>query len=307
MIIPRTESFPVEAAPRRRSRIRRFFQILLVTGVLAFLLDLLAGTWLIAPRQKHFPIPVGIDYTVEPVTFPSESGATVQGWLIPAANARAVVILMHGVHADRTTMLERVPFLHAAGYTLLLFDFQAHGETVGKHITFGYLESRDATAAVAFARQKFPDAKIGVLGVSMGGAAALLAQPPLPVAAMIVESAYPTIEQAIDDRLVVRLGPWGKYGARLLTWQLRPRLGFGVEDLCPIRSVANITVPKFFMAGDKDRNTTLAESQALFAAAAEPKQLWIVPGAGHVDLHHFARAEYEQRVLAFLREHLGGA
>jgi len=63
-------------------------------------------------------------------------------------------------------------------------------------------------------------------------------------------------------------------------------------------------VPKFFLVGDMDCNTTLAESRALFAAAAEPKQLWIVPGAGHVDLHHFARAEYEQKVLAFLAEHL---
>jgi len=294
----------MEAAPRRRSRIRRIFQVLLVTGVLAFLLDLLAGTLLIAPRQNHFPMPVEKDYALEPVTFPSESGAMVQGWLIPARKAKAVVILMHGVHADRTTMLERVPFLHAAGYALLLFDFQAHGETLGRHITFGYLESRDATAAVAFARQKFPGAKVGVLGVSMGGAAALLAQPPLPVEAIIVESVYPTIEQAVADRLMVRLGPWGKYGAPLLTWQLRPRLGFGVEELCPIRSVANLTVPKFFLAGDKDRNTTLAESQALFATAAEPKQLWIVNRAGHVDLHHFAKAEYEQKVLAFLGEHL---
>ena len=113
----------VAGIPRRPARIRKIIQILLVSGVLAFLLDLLAGSVLIAPRQHHFPMPAGKDYTVEPVTFPSGSGATVQGWLIPVQDARGVVILMHGVHADRTTMLERVPFLHAAGYALLLFDF----------------------------------------------------------------------------------------------------------------------------------------------------------------------------------------
>ena len=155
-----------------------------------------------------------------------------------------------------------------------------------------------------YVHQKYPGVNVGLLGVSMGGAATLLARPSLPVEAIIVESVFPTIEEAVEDRLVVRLGPLGKLGAPLLTWQLRPRLEIGVEDLCPIRSAAKIATPKFFLAGDMDCNTTLAESRALFAAAAEPKQLWIVPGAGHVDLHHFARAEYEQKVLAFLAEHL---
>jgi fermentation-respiration switch protein FrsA (DUF1100 family) len=211
---------------------------------------------------------------------------------------------MHGVRANRLTVLNRVSFLHAAGYSVLLFDFQAHGETVGRHITYGYLESRDAAAAVAFVHQKDPAAKTAVLGVSMGGAAALLASPPLPVNALIVESVYPTITQAIEDRLIVRLGPWGRFGAPLLSWQLKPRLGIGVEDLCPIRSAAKITVPKFFLAGGADRLTTAEESQALFDAAAGPKQLWIVPGAGHQDLHAFAPAEYERRVRAFLAESL---
>jgi len=48
----------------------------------------------------------------------------------------------------------------------------------------------------------------------------------------------------------------------------------------------------------------LAESQALFDAAAEPKQLWIVPGAGHEDLRAFAPEAYEKKVLAFLAENL---
>ena len=249
-------------------------------------------------------VPRGLENVVEPVAFPSTSGAVVQGWLIPAPNSRGVVILMHGVRTDRRTVLNRVGFLHLAGYSLLLFDFQAHGETTGRHITFGYLESRDASASVDFVRHTFPGQKIAVLGVSLGGVAALLAQPPLPVDAMIVESTYPTIEQAIEDRLMVWLGPWGKFGAPLLTWQLKPRLGIGVDDLYPIRGAARTSVPKFIMAGDADRNTMLPESRALFEAAAGPKQLWIVPGAGHVDLHEFDPESYERQVLGFLGRYL---
>ena len=296
---------PIPASgPRRRIRWHRLLFGLLGGLALAFLLDLAAGSLLMAPHQCRLEPPAGVEYTVESVAFPSASGATVRGWLVPARDPRGVIILMHGVRADRRTMLSRVPFLHHAGYGVLLFDFQAHGETVGQHITFGHLESRDATAAAEFVRQKYPGVKTAVLGVSLGGAAALLAEPPLPVNAMIIELAYPTIEQAVEDRLMIRFGPWGKYGAPLLTWQMKPRLGFGPEDLCPIRQAARITVPKFFLAGAADRHTTLAESQALFDAAAEPKQLWIVPGAGHEDLRAFAPEAYEKKVLAFLAENL---
>ena len=144
---------------------------------------------------------------------------------------------------------------------MLLFDFQAHGESIGKHITAGYLESRDASAAVDFIHQKFPGEKICVSGFSMGGAAAVLAQPPLPVNAMILESVYPTIDQAVTDRLEIRFGWLGKLGTPFLTCQLRPRLGVGVAGLRPIEQVGKITVPKFFVAGTADRDTTLQESQ----------------------------------------------
>jgi pimeloyl-ACP methyl ester carboxylesterase len=238
------------------------------------------------------------------VEFSSSSGATLHGWLVPGRPGKGVIILLHGIRGNRLQMLDNTRFLFHAGYSVLLFDFQAHGESLGKHITAGYLESRDATAAVNFVRQKMPAEKIGVIGFSMGGAAALLAQPPLPVNTLVLESVYPTITQAVEDRLTDRFGWLGQFGVPFLTWQLKPRLGFGADDLCPIRQAAKLTVPKFFIAGTDDHLTTLNESKAMFAAAAEPKQFWWVNGAGHIDLDRFATAEYEKRVLDFLAKSL---
>ena len=61
---------------------------------------------------------------------------------------------------------------------------------------------------------------------------------------------------------------------------------------------------KFFIAGTADHDTRLPESQALFDAAAEPKQLWLVDGAAHVDMLAFAKTEYEKRILDFLAKNL---
>ena len=165
------------------------------------------------------------------VQFQSQSGATIHGWFVPGKKGAGAIILMHGVRANRLSMLGRARFLNHAGFAVLLFDFQAHGESAGEHITFGYLESRDAQAAVGFLRVNAQGEKIGVIGESMGGAATLLASPPLDVDAMVLEMVYPTIKQAVSNRLTRRLGSWAGILTPCLTWQLEPRLG--ITCRCP--------------------------------------------------------------------------
>jgi alpha-beta hydrolase superfamily lysophospholipase len=278
--------------------------IIFLVGALAFgLFAWHEGNVLVAPSNCEIGKPPA-DLPIESVQFQSSSGALIHGWLVTGQADKGIVILMHGIRANRLQLVNQAEFLFHAGYSVLLFDFQAHGESIGKHITAGYLESRDAVAAVNFIHQKYPGKKICADGFSMGGAAAVLAKPPLQVNAMILQSVYPTIEQAITDRLENRFSWFGQFGTPFLTWQLKPRLGFGTDDLCPIQQVGKITVPKFFIAGTADHDTRLPESQALFDAAAEPKQLWLVDGAAHVDMLAFAKAEYEKRTLDFLAKNL---
>jgi len=211
---------------------------------------------------------------------------------------------MHGVRGSRLNMVSRARFLSSAGYTVLLFDFQAHGESEGEHITTGYLESRDARAAVDFVHAEAPGERVGVLGVSMGGAAALLAEPPLDAQALVLEMVYPTIEQAIDDRLRLNLGSWAVVFRPLLTAQLKLRLGISADDLRPVEHVGRVAAPKLFIAGAADQHTTLEESRQIFDAAAEPKELWVVEGAQHQDLHALKGREYEERILSFFEKYL---
>jgi len=211
---------------------------------------------------------------------------------------------MHGVRANRLSMLGRARFLSRAGYSVLLFDFQAHGESHGQHITFGFLESKDASAAVSFLQAQAPNERIAIIGSSMGGAAAILATPPLPVKAMVLEMVYPTLDQAVADRLTIRLGSWSGVFTPLLTWQLKPRLGVSSSALRPIDNISRISAPKLFIAGTLDQHTRIDESRQLFSAASEPKELWEVSGAKHEDIYSFAKEEYERRILSFFEKTL---
>ncbi len=263
----------------------------------------IAGSFLSAPaRATVGNLPS--DLVGKPVEFSSDSGATLHGWLIQGQKGVGAIVLMHGVRATRLSMIDRARFLSQAGYTVLLFDFQAHGESSGDHITFGYLESMDARSAVRYLRANAPGERVGVIGVSMGGAAILLSSPPLDIEAMVLEMVYPTVDQAISNRLATRFGRVGSLLVPLLSWQLKPRLGVGADELRPIDKVSQISAPKFFIAGSEDKYTLLNESRQMFESARDPKELWIVNGAGHEDLYGFDGHEYERRVLDFFSRYL---
>ena len=210
------------------------------------------------------------------------------------------VVLAHGVRSDRTQMLGRARFLRAAGYGVLLFDAQAHGESAGDRITFGLREAHDARAAVAAARARLPAGPVAYLGVSQGGAAALLGSEPLAVDALILEAVYPTLREAIRDRIEIRLGPLADALAPLLVAQIPLRLGVGADEIAPIEGIRRAHAPLLLIAGGADRHTPLAESERLFAAAPPPKEMWVLQGATHVDFHALSPVEYERRVLGFL-------
>ncbi|HEY2856604.1 MAG TPA: alpha/beta fold hydrolase [Gemmatimonadaceae bacterium] len=241
------------------------------------------------------------------VVFPSRSGSSIRAWFAPGRAGAGAVLLLHGMGSNRASMLARADFLHQAGFAILAPDFQAHGESPGQHITFGALESFDAEAALAFLRSAAPGERVGIIGVSMGGAATLVGAKPLAVDALVLESVYPTFDDAVSDRLHVWLGPFGFLGSAVapaLIQLVAPRIGVEPGRLRPIDVIGKIDEPLLLIAGTEDQYTKLDESRALFAKASSPKQIWEVLGAGHEDIYDFSPAEYERRVGEFLTSHL---
>lgn len=212
--------------------------------------------------------------------------------------------MLHGIHGSRLSLLGRARFLHQAGYTVLLLDFRAHGESQGGMVTFGYHERFDAIAAVALTRQRLPGVRVGVIGVSMGGAAAVLAGPALQADALVIEAVYATLRQALQNRLLMHGGAWAALFAPVLALPLRPRLGFTADDVRPVEALRQVHTPLLLIAGAEDQHATLNEAQALAEAANAPKTLWVIPGAAHVDFHAYTGQTYERRVLDFFQPYL---
>lgn len=257
-----------------------------------------AGSLLIAPTQTSIGQPPA-DLAAQAVSFPDPEGQPIHGWFVDGIKGHGAILLLHGVRADRRIMVDRARFLHAAGYAVLLIDFQAAGESPGKAITFGYREASDVKASLRYLHARLPGERVGIIGTSMGGAATILAEPYVDADAVVLEQVYPTIRQATEDRLAIYLGPMGPWLAPLLLAPMHHRLGIYPEQLRPIDHIGHLTMPKLLIVGDSDLDTTIDESYAMFRAAKGPKELWIVHGAKHVDMYGYAGADYKVRVLNF--------
>ncbi|MDM8525912.1 alpha/beta hydrolase, partial [Desulfococcaceae bacterium HSG8] len=257
------------------------------------------GNRLSAPAHRKIgQPPKGLN--ADDVSIISSGKKRIRGWLIRSYQEKGVIILMHGIRGNRRAMTERATFLHANGYSVFLFDFQAHGESDGEYITFGYCESEDARAAVSFVKKKYPFQPVAIIAQSLGGAACLIGDIPIKADALILESVYPTIEEAVANRLEIYLGKIGRYLTPILTIQLQLRFDINPAKLRPEYGIKKVRCPVFVISGGADRRTTSAETKRLYHAAPEPKELWIIENAGHNDLYRFAKARYERRVLEFL-------
>jgi pimeloyl-ACP methyl ester carboxylesterase len=67
-----------------------------------------------------------------------------------------------------------------------------------------------------------------------------------------------------------------------------------------VEHIARLGCPVLVVGGTLDQHTTVDDTQLLYASARQPKELWLIPNAAHVDYLEFAGAAYRGRILAFL-------
>lgn len=282
----------------------RWFLVQILSITAAIIISFFAVGQLLTGPASTAVGTLSTDFPAEPVQFPVNSESPVHGWLVYGDPDHGVVLLAHSIRSNRLEMLSRARFLNEKGYSVLLIDLQAHGESPGKRITFGARESESIEAAVAFLKKTFPLERIGAIGVSLGAAAIVLAKHTLKLDAVVLESLHPTIEEAVENRLKLHFGEYGSVLLPLILFQFSFYLDIPTDELSPIAKIDNLNTPLLLISGTNDAHTTLPETERLFAAARDPKEIWIIPGAGHFNMHNYAGRTYENRISAFLHENL---
>ncbi|TGK59201.1 alpha/beta hydrolase [Leptospira wolffii] len=240
----------------------------------------------------------------EKIEFKSASGGIIRGWFNNSSNPKGTIILLHGIRANRLSMLERSNLLVEHGYSTLLIDFQAHGESDGDLITIGVKESEDVKSAIHFIKEKHHRSKVGIIGSSLGGASALLADVSEEIDFMIIESVFSTIDLAIRNRVAIRIAKPIAFLTPIAYYILKAEINIPETGLDPVDHIYMVKCPIFVISGKDDLYTFESESLNMYQKAPAPKELWLIDKAGHVDLYAFAKIEYENRILSFIERYM---
>lgn len=244
------------------------------------------------------------DYVLsyEKIAFKSRDGLTLRGWFIPAEKPRGTIVFCHGHAGSMDPDIEYAPAFHDSGYNVLMFDFRGHGRNEGQRVSMGYRERLDLLGAIDYLRSRGID-RVGVLGFSMGGAVAISTAPQSE-----------TIRAVVCDGGFTRLGNAIARGARERGWPgwiaalVSPliiclaslRLGSWLPRADPVRWVDKIAPRALLIIhGGLDPYVSLADVHELYAKAGEPKELWVVPEAGHRRVDKQRPDEYRAKLLGF--------
>lgn len=281
-----------------------------VIGLAAIILFGLALSWLmgsamVRPSISH-PAPVAAP--ARDLMIDSSDGLLIAGTYWPGRTPQSPgILLLHGNGASRGAMAANAQWLATRGYAVLTVDFRGHGESSQRPRSFGLFESRDAAAAFAWLKRTQQGAKIGVIGISLGGAASLLGDAgPLPADALVLQAVYPDIRHAVRNRIAAVAGTVPAYALEpLLSFQAPLRYGVWPGGIAPVKAVRRYRGPLLVIGGGADRYTPPGETRALFAAAPGSKSLWLVDGFDHAQVSGMDTQGYRAKLTGFLTAHLG--
>lgn len=299
-----------------RERVKRFLKLATFAVTLTTILMVGGGPIAIAYiymdaqvnrdcGDTYPPMPerIGNPPDIEAISFQTENNITLNGWYLPGTNG-AGIIALPGAWGNANTMDEEMRFLHEAGYSVMTYETRICGNPPSQ-TSLGYTEKADLKIALDLMSQR-PEVdpnRIGVFGHSMGGATAIMvAAEDKRIKALVATGNYGDL--ALDIRggehesLISR---WTRsWIMRFYEWET----GVEIEKVSPLNVIGEIS-PRavLLMHGSEE----IAESMGMeqFEAAHEPKELWIVPGAGHGGYLETAPDEYVSRTLQFFETYLG--
>lgn len=280
---------------------------LLAGGITAFLLlamcAIVLQVFLITTPWRNGEIGHCADLVCEDVTLATSDGLQISAWYVPGWRDEGIV-LVHGIHANRTFLMPEATLLAEAGYHLLMIDLRGHGRSQGNELTYGYREARDVQAGVDYLLTVPEVNKVGALGHSLGGAAvAQAAANDERLQAIVVQSSYSRLSQVVEERF--------DHYALLPKWPFAPlivglaelRLGLEIERIDSIRALTTMSPRPVLIVHSTDDNLFRPDhAQMLYDAAPEPKSLLLVEGVGHINPIFGDEAAYKMQVLEFFNK-----
>lgn len=217
------------------------------------------------------------------------------------------MIIVHGIGSNYHEILNSAFNYLENGYNVVVYNQRHTGLTGGDNYTFGLYERFDLEAVATFARGLYPAGKLGVHGFSMGAATSTmhteLNESSKTVDFYILDAPYHTMESAVELGIIAENIPFlpvsfAKWAGNMV---LKVKEGLEYDDIQPVNSVTNISVPVLLIHGTEDKVTPPESSQEIYNAIPhESKALWYIEGLGHCEASDLMEEEYFSGIYQFI-------
>ena len=235
------------------------------------------------------PAELGLSYEDVWLSVTNEQGIIqkIHAWWLPNQSSEDVLLYLHGNGSNISSNLSVVHDLYNLGFSLLLLDYRGYGLSEGKFPTEATVY-QDAQLAWDYlvTRRGLKPSQIFVYGHSLGGAVAIdlgVRQPKM--AGLITESSFTSILDVANY-----------YGS---FYRLFPTKILINQRFDSLSKVPLLQMPILLIHGKNDQLIPVSMSEELYAVAKPPKQLVIVPEAGHNDVFRVGGEKYLQAIKNF--------
>lgn len=238
------------------------------------------------PRQEIPETPANLGIAYEETNFKTADGKLLNGWFVPAKDAKATVLYCHGNAGNIYHRLHKVKFFYEMGVNFFIFDYRGYGKSTGKPSEKGLYKDAQAAYDYIVFRGDVDKNKIVVYGKSLGGSVAADLCLYRKVSALILEGSFASVAlraQQLYPFLPMKLLITQKYDA--------------------ISKVKDIHIPKLIVHGRQDEVISFRHGEILFKNAAGPKQFLPFEG-GHNDDVYVTSVAYKENLQKFLIDSL---
>lgn len=224
--------------------------------------------------------------SAERVTLTADDGVRLSVWLIPRAErpGDTAIVLLHGYPATKADLLPLAAAMHPH-FTTLLLDLRSFGESGGRMTTLGFRERADVQKAVDLLADR-GYAKIGVFGISLGGAAGIMAAAEdSRIGAVAAYAPFSDLANLADETYR-RFGPLRIFLAEPMFLWAQLFFGGDPRTVSPLSAATRLDEPVLLVHNRSDEQVSFRNAQRLQVALRDNPQaeFYFPDSGGHQDL-----------------------
>lgn len=238
---------------------------------------------------------------------PSEEGASISGWWIPAENGSAGILLAPGYGMTRSDALSLAAELHKREFHVFIYAQRGSTASREKSSTFGLEEAKDMRVALQFLRNgtKSEPMPVGIWGVDVGAYASLWTAASVPeVRAIVADSAYASIYDFMNTRIKEEFNTdnrWLQFGCRQIFRVLHIASGSFKNSQIPVEQLSNCSI--LFITG-KNRSAFVPLATDLYNRLPSNKEMLALPESRVRLMEGSELQNYDTRVADFFERNL---